>query len=318
MDLILFSYIADFVFGDPRWFPHPVRLIGRLISYFERMFDGNRGKTAQRFCGAFTAFGVIAISGICVYVIIEQAGRLHPVVGKIAWVFLAYTTLAVRDLVIHARGVWKMLAINDIEGARKKLSFMVGRDTQELTQDEIICATVETVAESTTDGIVAPLFYLFLGGPVVAVMFKAVSTLDSMIGHKDEKYLYFGWCAAKIDTIANFIPARITGVLIPMATLFCGKDFVQSLRIMFRDGKKQDSSNSAVSEAAMAGALGIRLGGTCNYSGRIVEHPYLGEQQRPISISLIKEAITISVVTSLLMLAVGILFKQAIIYPVRL
>jgi adenosylcobinamide-phosphate synthase len=318
MELILISYIADFVFGDPQWFPHPVRLMGSLISFFERTLNGSEHKTIQRFYGAVTVLGVIAISGICAYVIIELVAKIHPVAGKIAWIFLAYTTLATEDLVVHARAVWKMLAINDIEGSRKKLSLMVGRDTRKLSQDEVIQATVETVAESTTDGIVMPLFYLFLGGPVLAVMFKAVSTLDSMIGHKDERYLYFGWCAAKIDTIANFIPARITGLLIPIAALFSGKDSVQSFRVMFRDGKKQDSPNSAISEAAMSGALGVRLGGTCSYSGRIVKHPYLGEQRRPISISLIKEAITISVVTSLLMLAVGILFKQAVIHLIRL
>ncbi len=318
MDLILISYIADFVFGDPQWYPHPVRLMGRLISFLERTLNGSEHKTIQRFYGAVTVLGVIAISGICAYVIIELATKIHPVVGKIAWIFLAYTTLATKDLVVHTRAVRQMLAINDIEGARKKLSLMVGRDTGKLSQDEVISATVETVAESTTDGIIAPLLYLFLGGPVLAVMFKTVSTLDSMIGHKDERYLYFGWCAAKIDDIANFIPARIAGLLIPIAALFSGKDSVKSLRIMFRDGKKQDSPNSAISEAAMSGALGVRLGGTCSYSGRIVEHPYLGEQRRPISISLIKEAITISVVTSLLMLAVGILFKQAVIHLVRL
>lgn len=318
MDLILISYIADFVFGDPQWYPHPVRLMGRLISFLERTLNGSEHKTIQRFYGAVTVLGVIAISGICAYVIIELATKIHPVVGKIAWIFLAYTTLATKDLVVHTRAVRQMLAINDIEGARKKLSLMVGRDTGKLSQDEVISATVETVAESTTDGIIAPLLYLFLGGPVLAVMFKTVSTLDSMIGHKDERYLYFGWCAAKIDDIANFIPARIAGLLIPIAALFSGKDSVKSLRIMFRDGKKQDSPNSAISEAAMSGALGVRLGGTCSYSGRIVEHPYLGEQRRPISISLIKEAITISVVTSLLMLAVGILFKQAVIHLIRL
>lgn len=318
MDLILFSYITDFVFGDPHWFPHPVRLMGRFISFLEKILNGSTHKTVKRFYGIVVALGVIIISGICAYAIIKLAGKLHPIAGKIAWVFLAYTTLAIKDLVIHARAVWKMLAIDDIERARKKLSLMVGRDTGKLSQDEVIQATIETVSESTTDGIVAPLFYLFLGGPVLAVMFKAVSTLDSMIGHKDERYLYFGWCAAKIDTIANFIPARITGLLIPIAALFCGKDSMQSFHIMFRDGKKQDSLNSAISEAAMSGALGVRLGGTCSYSGRIVEHPYLGEQRWPISVSLIKEAITISVVTSLLMLAVGILFKQAFIHLVRL
>jgi adenosylcobinamide-phosphate synthase len=190
---------------------------------------------------------------------------------------------------------------------------MVGRNTHELTPDEVIRTTVETVAESTTDGIIAPLFYLFFGGPVLAVCFKAISTLDSMIGHKDEKHLYFGWCAAKLDTIANYIPARITGLLIPIAALLNGKDFAQSLRIMFRDGKKQDSLNSAVSEAAMAGALGIRIGGICNYSGRIIAHPYLGEERRPVSLSLIREAVIISITCSLLMLVLGILLKYAII-----
>jgi adenosylcobinamide-phosphate synthase len=318
MELIIASYITDLIFGDPQWFVHPVRMMGRLISFFERMLYGSARTSIQRLWGAVTTVSVIAISGMCAYVIIELATKLHPAVGKAAWIFLAYTTLATKDLVVHARAVWKMLAINDIEGARKKLSLIVGRDTQGLPEEDVIRTTLETVAESTTDGIVAPLFYLFLGGPVLAVMFKAVSTLDSMIGHKDERYLYFGWCAAKIDDIANFIPARIAGLLIPVAALFSGKDSAQSLRIMFRDGKKQDSPNSAISEAAMSGALGVRLGGTCSYSGRIVEHPYLGEQRRPISMSLIKEAIIISVIVSLLMLAVGILFKQAVIDLIRL
>lgn len=314
MNLILFAYIADFVFGTPQWLPHPVRLIGRLISFLEKKFNVSDNKDIQRLYGIFTVLIVMTISGICAYAIIEIAQSIHPIVGKIAWVFLGYTTLAIKDLSQHARNVWKMLTINDIEQARKKLSLMVGRDTQELSQEEIIRATVETVAESTTDGIVSPLFYLFLGGPVLAIIFKAISTLDSMLGHKDKRYLHFGWCAAKFDTLANFIPARITGLLIPIAALFCGKDFRESFRIMIRDGKKQDSLNSAISEAAMAGALGIRIGGTCRYSGMVVEHPYLGEQQRQMSRTLIKEAITLSKVTSLLMLAIGILFKEAVIH----
>jgi adenosylcobinamide-phosphate synthase len=135
-----------------------------------------------------------------------------------------------------------------------------------------------------------------------------------MTGYKNERYLYFGWCAAKLDTLANFIPARIAGLLIPLAALLSGKNFAESLHICFRDGRKRDSLNSAISEAAMAGALGIRIGGTCNYKGTIVEHPYIGEQRRLISISLISEAITVSIVSSLLMLVAGILFKQATIY----
>ena len=314
MDLIILSYIADIIFGDPRWFPHPVRLIGRLISYFERMFNGKGSKTTQRFYGTLTAIVVVVVSGVCACALIKLAEKLHPLAGKIMWVLFAWITLSVKDLAVHARAVGRSLAINNIGQSRKKLSFMVGRDTQELSQDEIICATVETIAENTTDGIIAPLFYLFLGGPVLAVIFKAISTLDSMIGYKNERYLYFGRCAAKLDTLANFIPARITGLLIPLAALLSGKNFAESFRICFRDGRKRDSLNSGISEAAMAGALGIQIGGTCNYEGTIVEHPYIGEQRRPISISLIMEAVTVSIVSSLLMLVAGVLFKQIIIY----
>jgi adenosylcobinamide-phosphate synthase len=207
-----------------------------------------------------------------------------------------------------------MLAINNLGEARKKISLMVGRDTQGLSKEGVICATVETVAENITDGIVAPLFYLFIGGPVVAVMFKAVSTLDSMIGHKSDRYIHFGWCAARLDDAANYIPARISGVLIPLAALLVGKDVRGAFLTMLRDGRKQDSPNSAVSEAAMAGALGVRLGGTCRYPDRIVEHPYLGEQRRPIALSLVKEAITIGITTSFLMLMAGILLMQTIVH----
>lgn len=313
MDLILLSYIADWVFGDPQWFPHPVRLMGRLIAFLERRLNGGRSKMRQRFCGVFTVLVVIAVGGGGACVLIAAAKNLHPLAGKVVWVFLAYSTLAVKDLVIHARAVGEMLAVNDIAEARRRLSLIVGRDTAGLSQDEVIRAAVETVAESTTDGIVSPLFYLLLGGPVTAVMFKAVSTLDSMIGHKDERYLHFGWCAAKLDDVANFIPARITGLLIAAAALCCRKSPGQSLRMMFRDGRKQDSPNSAVAEAAMAGALGVRLGGARAYAGRIKEHPYIGEQQRLFSVGLIREALCISVVTSVLMVSIGIVTRQAIL-----
>lgn len=313
MDLILLSYIADWFFGDPQWFPHPVRLMGRLIAFLERGLNGSGNQKIERFYGVFTALVVIAVSGGGACALIAAAEKLHPLAGKVVWVFLAYSTLAVKDLVIHARAVGEMLAVNDIAEARRRLSLIVGRDTAGLSQDEVIRAAVETVAESTTDGIVSPLFYLLLGGPVAAVMFKAVSTLDSMIGHKDERHLYFGWCAAKLDDAANFIPARITGLLIAAAALCCRKGPGQSLRMMFRDGRKQDSPNSAIAEAAMAGALGVQLGGARAYAGRIVEHPYIGEQQRPFSLHLIREALCISVVTSVLMVSIGIITRQAVL-----
>ncbi|MCM8832133.1 MAG: adenosylcobinamide-phosphate synthase CbiB [Candidatus Omnitrophica bacterium] len=285
-----------------------------LFFFLEKIFNKSRNVIFKRIYGILTVFLVLSITFLSTNLIIKIATKLNPIIETIVWIFFAYTTLAIRDLAKHAKAVKKMLMINNIEEARKKLSWMVGRDTTQFKKEEIIRVTVEAVAESTTDGIVSPLFYLFLGGPVLALCFKAISTLDSMIGHKDQRYLHFGWFSAKLDTIANFIPARITGLLIPIAALLCGKDFKESFLIMLQDKRKQDSINSAVSEAAMAGALGIRLGGTYNYSGRVVVHPYIGKDRRTISISLIDEAINLSIVTSFLMLLVGVLFKKIFNY----
>lgn len=318
MELILASYAADLIFGDPQWFPHPVRIIGKQISFFDRRLNLNAHKNIQRLYGVFVTASVVGISGICAYAVIELAGMICPLAGKIAWVFFAYTTVAIKDLFTHARAVRNALAAKDLGDARKKLSLIVGRDTEKLPEGGIIRATAETVAESAADGVIAPLIYLFLGGPSLAVMFKAISTLDSMIGHKNERYLYFGWCAAKLDDIANYIPARVTGVLISLAALITGKNAVEALRVMIRDGRKQDSPNSAVSEAAMAGALGVRMGGACSYAGRVVDHPYLGEQKKAISLRLIDEALLIAVTASALMISIGIIVCRMVFGPSHL
>lgn len=312
MELIIISYTTDLVFGDPEWFIHPVRLIGRLINTLDRILNNNRHRIILLCYGIITALSVVSLSGICAYFIIQTADKLNPLAGKIAWVFLAYTTIAMKDLVRHARAVREKLIQDDLKGARDKLSLIVGRDTDNLAKDDIVRATIETTAESLNDGVIAPLFYLFLGGPIAAVCFKAVSTLDSMIGHKNQRYIYFGWCAAKLDSLANFIPARITGLLICTASLFCKKNFRQPLKIMFRDGRKQDSLNSAISESAMAGALGIRLCGPCSYQSKIANHAYLGEEKNPVTLNLINEAILISITASLIMVITGTLIKNFI------
>lgn len=309
MELILVSYIADLFFGDPQWFPHPVRGIGKLIDLFDRTLNTNTKKAVSYILGMITTFLIVGISGLSAYVVIQSAVRFDPLAGKIAWVFVAYSTLATKDLSVHALAVYNELVKKNIGRARKKLSFIVGRTTANMPEEEIIRSTVETVAENTTDGIISPLFYLFIGGPVLAFIFKAISTLDSMIGYKNERYLYFGRFAAKLDDAANYIPARITGLLIPLAALLTGKDARAAFFTMLRDARKQDSPNSAASEAAMAGALGIRLGGQCSYQGKIVQHPYLGEEKKPVSQNLIKEAIVISIVTSFLAVISGSIIK---------
>jgi len=309
MELVVASYITDLIFGDPQWFPHPVRGIGKLISFFDKRLRRGLGRNIERILGALTVLIVVGISGIFAYLFIALAKSTHPLLGKIAWVFLGYTTLATKDLIVHGRAVWKEVVKDNIEGARNKLSFMVGRDTHFLPKEKIITATVESVAESINDGIIAPLFYLFIGGPVLAVIYKTVNTLDSMIGHNDEEYRDFGWFSAKADDIFNFIPARISGLLIVAAAFLSGKDAKSSFRIMLRDKDKHASPNSAVSESAMAGALGIRLGGLSSYEGKIYERSYMGDMKREINERLIMGAIKISIISSLLMVGIGVLIK---------
>lgn len=309
MFLLIYSYFADLIFGDPEWFPHPVRWIGKLISVLENRLRGNSGKKIERIKGAVLTFLVVGISAGLAYLLIKSSKNLNPFVGALVWVYLGCITLSVKDLRVKVKGILKELKTNSIVEARKQLSKIVGRDTQDLSQDKIITAAIESIAESTNDGIVAPLFYLALGGPVLAISYKAINTLDSMVGYKNDKYLNFGWFSAKLDDLANFIPARICGFLIPVSSGIVRGNFKDSFKIMFRDGVKHFSPNSGIPEAAMAGALGIRLGGASIYQGKVVVKPYLGEENRLIESSRINEALLVSLVASILMLLIGVFLK---------
>lgn len=292
--VLLCSYIADLVFGDPETAPHPTRGMGRLISFLDNKFQRNRIN------GILLAFIVITTSGFLAYLLT----RLHPFLG----IYLAYTTISIKDLQIKGRAILKMIN-EDIVKAQKELSKIVSRDTEGLNKERITIAAIESIAENTNDGIVAPLFYLVLGGPVGAIIYKAINTLDSMVGYKNERYLYFGWFSARLDDIANFIPARITGFLISISSCIYGKGFLRPFMIMIRDGRKHPSPNSGVSEAAMAGALGIRLGGPWFYQGEVCIKPYIGEEKRAIQPFLINEALKISFIVSFLMLVIGVILR---------
>jgi len=308
---IIFAYILDLVFGDPRWLLHPVRIMGRLITLLERILRRG-GREYLRIKGVVLAIIVVGGCAFVAYALLALLKRINSLLEVIAWIFLAYTSLAARDLFYHARNILKEIKDQDMEAARRKLSLIVGRDTKDLSQEKIVAATIESIAENTNDGIVAPLFYLILGGPVLAIAYKAVNTLDSMVGYKNEKYLYFGWFSAKLDDIANFLPARITGILLSISSFIAGKGFRSAFRIMLRDGRKHPSPNSGISEAAMAGALGIRLGGPYAYQGEISHKPYLGEDKMPIKPLLINEALKISFITSLLMVSAGVILRWVI------
>ena len=323
MFLLVFSYIADLIFGDPEWLPHPVRGMGRLISFFDNKLRGNSSKpnvrpkgvlskSNVRLKGVILVIAVVGISTSLAYLFITIAGRLNQGLGSLAWIYLGYTALSVKDLRVKAKKVLKEVEKNSLSEAKSELSKIVGRDTQNLSKDRIVAATVESIAENTNDGIIAPLFYLVLGGPVLAFAYKSINTLDSMVGYKNEKYLHFGWFSAKLDDVVNFIPARISGFLIAVSSLITVGEFKESFKIMVRDGRKHPSPNSGVPETAMAGALGIRLGGASTYQGKVVKAPYLGEEKRILQPFFINEALSISLIASILMVFIGIILRWLI------
>ncbi|MEW6417348.1 MAG: adenosylcobinamide-phosphate synthase CbiB [Nitrospirota bacterium] len=313
MFLLISSYIADLIFSDPEWFPHPVRWMGKLINLLDKGLN-KKGEfwIKKRIKGVLLAFVIIGISAYSVYILLELSKRLNLFLHYLAWIYMGYTTISIRDLQIKARAIYKELERGDIFKARKELSRIVGRDTQNLSEDKIVRATIESIAESTNDGIVAPLFYLILGGPVLAVAYKSINTLDSMVGYKNEKYLDFGWFSAKSDDVANYIPARISGFLISISSFILGKGFRNAYKTMLKDGRRHSSPNSGISEAAMAGALGIRLGGGAFYQGKFIEKQYIGEDRRKVNAFFINESLKISFVTSVLMLIIGVVFKWLI------
>lgn len=313
--IIISAALFDLMAGDPAWFPHPVRMIGNAISRGEgilRRFA--RTAAAERAAGALLTLVIVAgVYGIAWYAI-SFLRSVSAYLGIAVAIYLSYTTLAIKELSRAAKAVLIPLRSGDIQAARRNLSMIVGRDTGALGEKEIARATVETVAENASDGVIAPLVYLALGGPALAMTYKAVNTLDSMIGHRSERYQHFGWAAAKLDDVANFIPARITAVLICMAaeivTLMrfsvshaqseIRNPKSSSWRIMLRDGAKHPSPNSGWPEAAMAGALGVRLGGASTYNGILSERPYLGDRTRDLEAEDIARAIRFLGIVSLL------------------
>ncbi len=278
--VVLSAFFLDMVLGDPRWLPHPVRGIGRLITRTEAFLRRfTRSPASEKAAGVLLVMLIVLPVYVFSALLLFFTASYSSLLCFILAVFLAYTTLAARDLAQSARKVLVHLETDDIAGARQALSMIVGRDTAELDEREIIRAVVETVAENTSDGVIAPLFYLALGGPALALAYKAVNTLDSMVGYKNTAYKNFGWAAAKLDDLANFIPARISAVLLSLAA-WClpGASGMNAFRISLRDGRKHASPNSGYPEAAVAGALGLRLGGPSVYGGVVLDKPFIGDE----------------------------------------
>ncbi len=300
---ILAAYLLDLIFGDPPTFPHPVRGIGWLIGKLEGPFRSVIKN--ERASSALFAITIIATAWLITFAITQAAYSFNNYLGVLISTIIIYTSLSVKDLGVESLAVFNALNEGDLNKARTSLSRIVGRDTANLDEREIVRATVETVAENIVDGIISPLFYALLGGAPLAMAYKAVNTLDSMVGYKNKRYIHFGRAAAKIDDAANYIPARLSVVFLVMAGWVSGHDPVKTWNIAIRDGRKNASPNSGIPEAAVAGALGVRLGGLNCYDSIAVQKPYIGDDSNHLNKLHIKEAIKIAYITSALFVITG-------------
>ncbi len=283
MTAFFLGFLLDMLLGDPHVLPHPIRFIGYLIERTEkRMRQTNRQEAKQ---GVLLVVIVLCVTGAVTTAVLLLAYGSHIYVGVAAESIMTWQILAVKSLRTESMKVYRMLKKGDIAGARAALSMIVGRDTVHLGQEGIAKAAVETVAENTSDGVIAPMLYTALGGPILGFLYKAVNTMDSMIGYQNERYLYFGRAAAKLDDAVNFIPARISAYLMMAAAFLGGKTFSgkHAYTIFKRDRYQHASPNSAQTEAVCAGALGIQLAGDASYFGRLVKKPYIGDALRRVT-----------------------------------
>ena len=301
---LMIGFVLDLLLGDPEWLYHPVCIIGKYISFMEKKLrkrGGNLRKSAV-FLTASTVLLTMAVVAVLMW-LLSLIGRIPLLIGMslLNWMGIAVTCMAK-----EARGVAKALD-KGVDAGRTQVARIVGRDTQSLNEEEIIKATIETVAENTTDGVISPLFYAAIGGPVLLWGFKAASTLDSMVGYLDEKYRDIGWSSAKLDDVLNYLPARITALLMCLAAFFTGVDGKNAWRIVQRDHANHKSPNCAWSEAAAAGAIHIQLGGTHDYFGKPIEKPTIGDADRPAQREDIGKVNRLLYVTSGMMMAVILL-----------
>lgn len=287
MEIIL-AFILDLLIGDPQKFPHPIRWIGNVIIFLEKPY--RQIFSHPRIGGICLTTTVVFVTYITTAGLLYAASLINPLAPIALGTIILFYSFSVRSLINASVAVLEKLEDRNITGARRALSMIVGRDTAKLNKEEIVRATVETVSENSVDGFISPLFYAVLGGPALAMTYKAVNTLDSMVGYKNEKYIDFGWASAKLDDIANYLPARISVFLIFLGTLLGSKKALQTLKIGFRDGRNHTSPNSGFSEAAFAGSLNIQLGGESRYGGTIVVKPTIGDNNEPLQPHHIRKA----------------------------
>ena len=313
MDILL-GFILDTIIGDPYKLPHPIRWIGSFISILEKLCRKiAKSNTMLMILGAILVFIVVFVSGGITLLVLKLAS-FNKYAYLIVSSVICYYMLAGKSLKTESMKVYKAFENNDTEGARKAVSMIVGRDTQSLTKEGIIKAAVETVAENSSDGVVAPLIYMLIFGPVGGVVYKAVNTMDSMIGYVEEKYFYIGKFAAKLDDVLNYIPARISGILVIISAFILRYDYKNAFRIFKRDRRKHASPNSAQTESAMAGALGVQLAGDATYFGVVHKKPYIGDKKREIENEDIERANDIMYTMTIICLVVGLVIRSVVMW----
>ena len=298
---IVAAVLLDLLIGDPRWLPHPVRGIGSLALRLEG--PARRFLPGPIIAGIVVAAIVVVLSGGIAYCFVAGAKAAHPFVGGVASILVIYTTVAARDMARHSMSVYRALAAGNLPEARKRVAMIVGRDTARLDETEVTRAAVESVAESIVDGITAPLFFAVIFGPVGAVVYRAINTLDSSFGYKNLRYRDFGWASAKLDDLANFIPARLTAPLVSLAASVLHRRGGASLRVLLRDARNHASPNSGFTEAAVAGALGVQLGGLNYYVGQPDRKPNIGDRVEELGKEHIRRANVLMFATLFMFLA---------------
>ena len=310
--MFIAAMAADIIAGDPKGVPHPVSWTGSFISALERFL---RGRGLDSYTGGIVlCLSTVLLAAIAAASVLFLAALLSRWLWLFAATWIAWTTLASRSLHRESSIVADALENGDIETARRLLSYIVGRDTATLDEEAIWRATIETVAENSSDGVIAPMFWLAIGGPVAAMAYKAASTLDSMVAYRNERYRRLGWASARLDDLLNLIPARLTAVTMIMAAPLAGLSFSNSLRVWLRDHSNHASPNSGHPEAAAAGALGLRLGGTSSYGGVTKEKPFIGDHLTPCDIRGYKGVIRLmyisSAITATLLLTISYLWSR--------
>ncbi|MEN2994743.1 MAG: adenosylcobinamide-phosphate synthase CbiB [Thermodesulfovibrio sp.] len=312
--IIVGAFLVDLLVGDPKKY-HPIRVIGKLIEKTEEFL---RNRDLNNRFGGFLLFLFVTVSVFLLSILFVYFLNIF---GSISWVTFLFSCIALvtvgslfialKGLIEEAKKVDKLLNESNLTQARVSLKSLVGRDTENLSPEKIRVAVIESLAENLSDGVIAPLFYFFIGGFPFLVLYKTVNTLDSMVGYKNERYIKFGWFSAKMDDIFNYIPARITGFLIVLSSLILfGFSYAKrSFKIMLRDGKNHSSPNSGIPEAAISGAVGVRLGGPNYYEGVLVEKPYIGDEFERVHSRHIKSAIKIVILSSFIFVFLSIIIR---------